>query len=113
MKKLAVLIFLIFLLITGICSADTLKWNASECATGYKIYYNDHSKNVGNVTQYNINDLNPVVDIEYSISVTAYNQTGESEQSNAVTYTQTAFVPDDNPQTIIYEKPQKVTIIIE
>ena len=50
--------------------------------------------------------------IEYRITVTAYNQMGESAPSNEVLYMLPAFTPGENPSSVIHI-PGPVTIIVE
>jgi len=115
MKKL--LIVLMLLLFAVPAFGATLSWNAPTegTPTGYKIYYNEFSQDVGLVTE--IVDcelvLNLVPELEYTMHVTAYNAIGESGPSNEITYIRQAYVPVDTPApTLILIQPP-VTIVIQ
>jgi fibronectin type III domain protein len=95
--------FITFLLIL-ICSihlhAATLKWDASTGdVSGYTIYYGlsqdnyPFSENVGNVTQYSLDNFSLSEGTTYYFVVRAYNDSGESENSTPVSYTVPS--PDD------------------
>ena len=105
MKKL--LIALMLLLFTVPAMGATLSWNASDRATGYLVYYNEYSNDVGNVTEIADfeNTLNLVAGIDYNISVSAYNEYGESAKCDAIVFTRQAFVPDANPAPVIINIP--------
>lgn len=69
-----------------------LVWDASTgIVNGYRVFYtdgtNNWSKDVGNTTSVNIDDLYLDVGVEYSFEVRAYNAVGHSPPSNIVTYT--------------------------
>lgn len=85
MKKLIILLIVLFA--TSVWAADvTMSWDASEGATGYKIYQTvdngltwDAGTDVGNVTQYtviNVPDSGLVL-----FKVSAYNTQNESIRS--------------------------------
>jgi len=108
MKKLIILLILLFAVP---CLGATLSWNASDRATGYIVYTdagdNHYSQDVGNVTEVQDfeNVLNLIVDIEYSISVSAYNGYGESAKCDPITYTRESFTPNTNPAPVIINIP--------
>jgi len=116
-KKL--LIMILFLLIVTIASADVIKWDASttdaNCVAGYKVYYNENSKVLGNVLVYEINELNLTPNVKYKLNVVAYNYDGiESELSDDVFYIYKGVAPDDNPAIKVeQETPNKVIVTIE
>ncbi len=93
--------------------AASLVWDASTGADGYIVYYSDGSnnwsKNVENVTTYDLAPLNMIPGTTYTIYVTAYNVAGESAPSNSVTYTPAAFIPSDNPAPVIINIPPTVS----
>ena len=104
-KTVCMSIILIFFLFAWAYGAR-LVWNANTESdlAGYKIYrgqssgYYDHILNVGNVTEYQIEGLNPGT---YFYSVSAYNTSGaESGYSNEVVYVEgsQAIVPATNLQ---------------
>jgi len=105
MKKL--LITLLLLLFAVPCFGAMLSWNASERSTGYLVYHNEYSNDVGNVTELADfeNTLNLVAGIDYSISVSAYNEYGESAKCDAIMFTRQAFIPDTNPGPVIINIP--------
>ncbi len=83
-------------LIISVCrvNAATLNWTASTGnPTGYKVYYGtnanspSNSKDVGNVTNYNIDQLPLSENVRYYFSVSAYNAEGESATCPPVAYT--------------------------
>jgi fibronectin type 3 domain-containing protein len=79
---------------------ETLSWGESEDGvTGYRIYYGTtqgtypQSKDVGKVLQYSLSNLPLTEGTEYYFIVRAYNDSGESENSNEVSLT----IPDSTP----------------
>lgn len=83
----------VFFAVAGV-NAATLNWLASNGnPTGYKIYYGtdanspSNSKDVGNVTRYNIDQLPLYENIRYYFCVSAYNAEGESATCPPVSYT--------------------------
>ena len=109
MKKLLTILVIILMAIS--VNAASLKWDASTGADGYKVYYNSNSKLVSE-TQIDITELNLIPGIEYTMSVTAWNQMGESAPSNSVLYMLPSFTPGENPSAVIHI-PGPVTIIVE
>jgi hypothetical protein len=106
MKKLLTAIgpwiFYLLLLIPCITWADsTLSWNVSdEVVTGYRIYYGTNQGgeypeylDAGNVTQYSLHTLPLTERQTYYFVVRAYNDVGESDNSNEVSWT----APDTTP----------------
>ena len=89
-------IFTILLLVNA--NAATLMWDASSGEVeGYKVYYgtnptsHPNSVNVGNTTNYSLDNLPLSEKTQYYICVTAYNAAGESPPCAPV-----AFTPQDN-----------------
>lgn len=118
MKKL--LFIILFIFISSVCYADKLVWQPPVTGEplGYKIYYNEFSKNVGNVLELNNFEtvLNLVPGVEYIISASAYNLIGEGSKCDSLTYTRVTFIPTDNPDmTIVINIPPgaPVTINVE
>lgn len=77
--------------------AAALHWNPSSgTVDGYKVYYSTSSSNlstskdVGNVTSYNLDKFPLSENVQYYFSVTAYNNAGESPYSP-----QTSYSPGD------------------
>ena len=92
-----------------------LKWDASTGEViGYKVYYGTktgeytESKDVGNVTQYSLTELNLTQGLTYYFMVRAYNDLGESDDSNITSYS--APVPGDLTPPLV---PQNVTASAE
>ena len=108
MKKL---IIALILLMAVPCFGATLSWNASDRADGYIVYYSagseEYSNDVGNVTEIQDmeNVLNLVVNVDYSIAVSAYNSYGESAKCSPVSYTREGFTPTTNPAPVIINIP--------
>ena len=116
MKKL--LMIALMLLFAVPCFGATLTWNASDRATGYIVYYNTYSKDVGNVTEVVDFDnvLSLVPEVEYTMYATAYNQYGESGPSNSITYTRAAlpvYEPTDNPAALLIVTPPNTPVTIQ
>lgn len=108
-----IIIFMIMALLAMTANADSLEWGVSENADGYLIYHGEYSKNVGNVTTYDIDLLNIPYNTPTDIHATAYNDAGESEPSNIVRYTRPGFIVDDNPAPpVSVIIPGPITIII-
>jgi len=112
MKKTIARILMMFLFPIMALAGATLQWDAPEGQVdGYIIYYNEWSQDVGSVTEFDVAGLNLQPGVDYAITVTAYNDAGESEKSNAVSYTQAAFVPDEKPCPVVIRIPNKITSI--
>jgi len=109
MKKL-MLVLMVLLLIVVSASADIARWDASECADGYKIYYNEYSTIIGESTECDLDALNLVPGVEYTFQVTAYNGYGESVKSNSLTYTKGSYTPTENIPPMVICFPGPVTI---
>ncbi len=103
MKNLVKAYIMIVVLLLSVYSAyagTMLTWDASTgTVTGYRIYYGISSGNytgieeAGNVTQYSLTNLPLQEETTYYFVVRAYNDAGESEPSNEVTY----YCPDSTP----------------
>lgn len=85
-------------------NAATLNWHPSSGnPDGYKIYYGTatnplaNSKDVGNVTRYNIDNLPLSENVQYSLSVSAYNTIGESSPCPPVVYKPGDTTPPSPP----------------
>lgn len=83
-------------------SAETLVWDASSgTVDGYHVYYGttagDQSnyRDVGNVTQLDLNNLPLSEGVTYYLCVSAYNEAGESPPCSPV-----VFTPGDNTPPI-------------
>lgn len=90
--------------------AVTLTWAANdpiENVTGYRIYYGSASrlytasKDVGNVTSYELENIIPALEAgnTYYLAATAYSDSAESDFSAEVVYTYTAPVTVTAPDT--------------
>jgi len=121
MKK-SLLVLLILLTAYSVSAKGyMLKWNASEGADGYVVYYSSgqyadnelYQKDITNVTEIELNDLNIAVGIEYDYYVKAYNNHGISEPSEVIKFTRPPFqVGDDNLPSITITIPNGVSSII-
>ena len=99
MKKLLFGVITFFLMCVT-AQAGTLQWDHAG-ADGFIFYYTDGTNNynytlVGDVRTCDTGLLNLVPGLEYTIYVTAYNETAESGPSNSVTYTRGVFSPPAN-----------------
>ncbi len=111
MKKLLLVTMILVFSTVNVFADAFLMWEKSERATGYKVYYGQHSKIVGDVLEYRTDDLGLTPGVEYEITVTAFNTAGESPKSNPVTYTRPAFVPDESPEAATITIPEGVKVI--
>ncbi len=96
--KIIVAAFWAIVLFPGLGETASLVWGTSSGAVaGYKVYYgtspNDQSnyRDVGNTTQYDLNQLPLSEGVTYFLSVSAYNAAGESPPCTPV-----VFTPGDN-----------------
>ena len=94
--------FLAFFFTPAAVSAKTLVWDASSGAVdGYHVYYgttpSDQSnyRDVGNVTQLDLNNLPLSEGVTYYLCVSAYNAAGKSPPCAPV-----VFTPGDNTPPI-------------
>jgi hypothetical protein len=89
-------------------AAGTLAWNAvTGTVQGYKIYYGTtsggpypNSANAGTATSYTVNNLPLQERVTYYFVVRAYNQAGESGNSNQVSYSVTDSTPPAPPRGV-------------
>jgi len=89
MKKL--LLVLSLLLLSSTVFADSLRWDASEGADGYKIYMGETTSSMSEVAwspneTYDLTNFSLTPGVYY-FAVTAYSGAGESGISNIVEYT--------------------------
>jgi hypothetical protein len=114
MRTFKKIVFLSILLFSfpAFAADVTLQWDANppeDQVVGYKLYYNEWSQLVGNVTEYTLTNLTP--GDTYSIHATAYNNYEESGPSNTVTYDAPPFVITDNPkESIVIEFTGSITL---
>jgi len=100
-------LILLLLPVSQVFAGPTLAWNASTGdVTGYRIYYGtvlgsyNQNKNVGNVTQYALDSLPLTEKQTYYFVTRAYNASGESGNSNAVSWTVPDYTAPMPPQGI-------------
>ena len=117
------LLISILVLLSSIASAADLRWDASDRATGYNVYFNDDGSETYPYN-HNVVGATEVLDIEntlnlqpgqtYHFVVTAYNDAGESDFSNTASWDVPSghTNPSDNlPITIT--APATITITIQ
>lgn len=102
-KRIGAVLWIIAVLMTvslvpATAAAESLVWDASSgTVDGYVVYWgtrsNDrtNSRNVGNVTRYDLNNLPLTEGTPYYLCVSAYNTAGESQPCTPV-----VFTPGDN-----------------
>ena len=85
------------ILIPCVLFAASLKFDPVDRADGYKVYYTDgteeKSLRIGKQTMISVEVFDLVPGTEYTFSVTAYNNAGESPRSNSVTFTHPVLLP--------------------
>ncbi len=89
-------------------SAATLAWDASSgTVQGYRVYYGTTSggpyptsASAGTSTSYSLNSLPLQQSVNYYFVVRAYNQAGESPNSNQVSYSASDTTPPAPPQGV-------------
>ena len=110
MKRLIfTLLVFVFALVPAVACADSLEWT-HDGADGFIVYFADQSNAynynvVGDVRECDIGLLNLTPGVEYTIYVTAYNETDESGPSNTVTYTRNVFAPPANVLPVVSPPP--------
>ena len=98
-----------------------LRWDASTGEVdGYNIYFtditDDFNYDAGNATEVLdiVNTLNLHPGTTYTFTATAYNQMGESAESNSATYTTPdVYAPPGDNIPIRLTRPSLITIIVE
>jgi len=118
MKKVIILMILGLVLIGVSVQAATLRWEASTGdVVGYNVHFTDgdetYEANVGNVTEVvNIDDVFQLhLETTYIFTVRAYNDVGESGDSNSASYT-TPDAYDPSREWNIPVKKEKPSVII-
>ncbi len=98
----------IFKIIPYAVEGPMLKWDAAEgYVIGYEVYYGtsqgDYSKNIdmGNVTHYALDNFSLTEGITYYFVIRAYNNSGESDNSNVVTYVVGELIDTEDPAVVI------------
>lgn len=94
-------IFITFLIVVGfyafaVCGlayTDTLKWGKVPCAGGYKVVFEGHVFDVGNVTEFNLESIELDECRVYTFHVVAYNKYGDSASSLPCTYVRVTEKP--------------------
>jgi hypothetical protein len=99
-KSVVVCLMLVLFFSTDVLAEPYLAWDPSSgTVSGYRIYYGQSpgartsSKEVGNVTQFPLSGLGLEEKKTYYFVTRAYNDVGESGDSNEVSWT----VPDNTP----------------
>ena len=120
MKKNAILLAIILILLCSPAFATTLAWDqhTDTSVTGYLLQWAESSNppesfsmNVPGLTstQKEIPDNLFKLDVQYDIWVRAYNTAGESGKSEIVNVTRTVYTPPaDNLPTVTYDAPGAV-----
>ena len=98
---------IIFLLISvPLFGEDIVIWDGVENATGYRVYYGTqlgvypNNEDAENNTELSLSTFDLNENVEYYMVVRAYNECGESADSNYVTYT----------RSITLSKPTGITL---
>jgi CxxC motif-containing protein len=104
-SKLQILSIIFVVLWASHTNATTLRWSPSSGSpSGYKVYYGTNannpskSKDVGNKTSYNIDQLPLSENVRYYFRVSAYNAQGESAPCPPVGYTPGDSTPPSPPK---------------
>jgi hypothetical protein len=104
--KLFFFVFLaVFFASLSLCFAATLKWDppSQGTATGYKVHYGKSSSapatsvNVGNTTQYYLDNAPLAENTTYYFWVSAYNSAGESPKTGPIPYKTSDSTPPVPP----------------
>lgn len=92
--KYFITIFVLSLLSVSVVFAYTLSWQGSVDATGYKVYYNSIEApddvvmvDRGSAINYDLDSAGLTTGTRYEFWVTAYNETGESPESDHIRWT--------------------------
>ena len=88
--------------------AEILVWDPSTgTVDGYRIHYGtsqnnfDNSVDVGNVTEYSLDSLSLAENVTYYYVVTAFNEAGDSDRSNVVSFTPGDTTPPSPPAGLV------------
>jgi hypothetical protein len=106
-KRFFIILLAVFFAIGSPCFAATLKWDAPSqgAATGYKVHYGKSSSapatsvDIGNNTQYDLDNAPLVGNTTYYFWVSAYNSAGESPKTGPIPYKTPRRIP---PAVIFY-----------
>lgn len=108
--KVTIMTLILVFAAISIVSAATLVWDSSSgTVDGYKVYYGtsasnpSSSVNVGNVTQYSIDALPLSENVQYFLSVSAFNTAGESAPCAPVAYSPADTTPPTPPVGLVAE----------
>ncbi|MFW5640369.1 MAG: fibronectin type III domain-containing protein, partial [Thermodesulfobacteriota bacterium] len=103
--KLSLFFMMTFLAVDAASAGPKLTWDPSTGdVTGYKLYYGDNSgaydqqMDVGNQLECALSDLSTKDETKYYFAVKAYNDTGESDFSNEVSWESGDSTPPITPQ---------------
>lgn len=128
--KSFLLILLILMLPTLVAAQTYLKWDAPPSTPanqpdGYIIYYTEtaNAEPIEMITDYKYNckslqtefpmaGLNLTPGVEYQITVTCYNEAGESDHSNVIRHIQPTFIPNADFKPVEIKIKGTVTIQI-
>ena len=121
MKKILFILGLLLFLSSVVYAESKFVWNAPEngIPQGYTLYYGPEENktlyqyNTGNVLECSIEVLNLVPGIEYFFVIRAYNEYGESEDSNMISHKLGEFLPFENKIPTRIDIPGPVTIFIK
>jgi hypothetical protein len=106
-KRFFILLLAVFFASGSLCFAATLKWDppSQGAATGYKVHYGKSSSapttsvDIGNTTQYDLDNAPLERNTTYYFWVSAYNSAGESPKTGPIPYKPSRRIP---PAVIIY-----------
>lgn len=114
MKRVLIALIMV-LMVPALAISAKLTWDHDGANTeGYRLYYGfaadgyPYSKDLGKPTgnEYPMEQLNLNPGQTYYMTLTAYNEAGESDQSNSVTWTE-PIAPEGAPSS----PPQNVQIV--
>ena len=117
MKKLMLIVMMLFLSGYAVAQEAVVLIGASEGADGYMLYYSAESEttwsyNTGLNLEVPISVLNLTPGVDYTFWAKAYNKAGESEKSEEKVYETPEYIPVEVRKTETFTVPGPVTITV-